>query len=273
MSLVKLGLCSSRRGGFRQGPAQSSLQNAVEFYCTGPVLASPGRKLTLAKLDSTAEDLELSIQEALKEQVTHVFFLSPRVLLPFYALERLFQLRVKAVSGISWTWREGQAGEGQEIYPRIGYFDSEGRAFPYFGWSAPDIFQADWCGLDCLLLEREALEEIAELLILFQDWPPALRISQSLRSRKIPIIIDSFIQCPQVITSTTREGRKTRKLIPNLYAWREFSRDFPNRRIPRGRVYDPAYRGRIWYRNWLGRCHGTFKDEDAAELAAMKKLN
>ena len=38
--------------------------------------------------------------------------------------------------------------------------------------------------------------------------------------------------------------------FPSPDAWREFSRDNDARRIPCGRVYDPAYRGRAWYRSW-----------------------
>jgi hypothetical protein len=260
---VKLGLCCSRRRAFHQGPAQSSLQNAIQFWETSPEWLSGDRNLSISRLDATTENLNQSLQEAAERGVTHVFFLSPRVILPFYALERFLGMRARAVSGISWTWKTNRPGEIPEVYPRVGFFDDEGRAFPYFGWTAPDIFQADWCGLDCLLLEQKVLEEISGPLRRLGDSPPALGISQALRSQGIPIIIDSFIQCPRMFARIAEDGRQQRMLIPSLYAWQEFSRDFPNRKIPRGRVYDPSYRGREWYREWLKRCKVTLHGENS----------
>jgi hypothetical protein len=209
--------------------------------------------LSLSPLDGSAEDLEPSLQEAIREDVTHVLFLSPGALLPFYSLQRLVDLRLSAVSGISWTWRPGGAGNEAEISPRIGFFDPEGNAYPYFGWHAPDIFEVDWCGLDCLLLSRDALEKIVDPLAALAGTEPALRISMALRSRKIPIVVDSFVQCPQVIT-LPMNGGTARKLVPSPRTWLEFSRDFSRRKLPRGPAHDPSYRGRPWYREFVKRC-------------------
>lgn len=249
MSGLKLGLCCSRPECFAESPAQSSLTNAVQFFQVSEADSFlGGRRLTLAQFDASATDLELGLREAAENDVTHVLFLSPRTLLPVYAIQSLLAMGVSAVSGISWTWMPGQAGDSPEIFPRLGYFDPEGRPFPYFGWCAPNLFEVDWCGLDCLLLSREALEEIAEPLSRVQGREPALRISQCLRSRGIRILIDSSIQCPRAVGM---EAPPKRKLIPSEYTWREFSKDFPDRRLPRGAHYDPAYRGRAWYREWL----------------------
>lgn len=251
MSLVRLGLCCSRAEGFRWD-AQSSLRNAVQFLqiSQDDEEEGDGGLLSLSPLDGSAEDLEESLLEATDQGLTHLFFLSPGALLPFYSLQRLIDLRVPAVGGISWTWRPGASGEDPEIFPRIGYFDGEGRPYPYFGWSAPDIFEVDWCGLDCLLLERDAIERIIEPLRILRGRDPALRISLALRSLGIPIRVDSFVQCPQVITLPSG----ARKLIPSPGAWLEFSRDCSARRLPRGSVFDPSYRGRVWYRDWVKRC-------------------
>jgi hypothetical protein len=260
VSTVRLGLCCTRSGGFRPGPARSSLRNAVRFFRISQEGTRNDEGLTLALLDAGAEALERSLREAVENDVTHVLFLSPGAILPFYSLQSLLELPVAAVSGISWTWRAGADGglplragaDGglPDISPRIGFYDPEGRPFPYFGWSAPDIFEVDWCGLDCLLVEREAIEEIAEPLARLRHVEPGMRISQALRSRGIPILVDSFIQCPQVV----RDADGSRRLIPSPRVWLEFSRDFPERRLPAGSVYDPAYRGRRWYREWVRRC-------------------
>lgn len=249
MSLVRLGLCCSRPESLREGPARSSLENAVRFFRVSQGDESGGRLLSLARLETGAHSLERNLREAVENEVTHVLFLSPGAILPFYSLQSLLDMRARAVSGISWTWKVGRPDEA-ECHPRIGYFDPEGRAYPYFGWSAPDIFEVDWCGLDCLLLDRMAIEEILEPLTRLRGLPPHLRVSLALRWMKVPILVDSFIQCPRVAGGF--DG--ARKLVPSPLAWMEFSRDFPDRRIPIGAVYDPAYRGRAWYGEWTLRC-------------------
>jgi hypothetical protein len=252
VSLVRLGLCCSRPESLRKGPARSSLENAVRFFRVSQGDASGGRLLSLARLETGARSLERNIREALENQVTHVLFLSPGAVLPFYSLQSLLDMRARAVSGISWTWKVGRPGKEPRCHPRIGYFGPEGRAYPYFGWSAPDIFEVEWCGLDCLLLDRTAIEEIVEPLTRLRGIPPHLRVSLALRWRKVPILVDSFIQCPRV----AKGSGGTRKLVPNPLAWIEFSREFTDPRIPLGAVYDPAYRGRAWYREWTARCMG-----------------
>jgi hypothetical protein len=256
VSVVRLGLCCSRPESLRKGPAGSSLENAVRFFRISQGDEAGGDLLSLSRLETCASScgrngLDRNLREAVENEVTHVLFLSPGAVLPFYSLQSLLDMRARAVSGISWTWKVGLPG-GAECHPRIGYFDPEGRAYPYFGWSAPDIFEVDWCGLDCLLLDRGALEEILEPLTRLRGLPPHLRVSLALRWKKIPILVDSFIQCPRVAKGS--EGK--RKLVPSPLAWMEFSRDFPARRIPIGAVYDPAYRGRAWYREWTERCRG-----------------
>lgn len=252
MSGVKLGLCCNRPDGLLLGPAQSSLDNAVHFFHVAEAdspLIRPAH-LTLAQLDASAADLERSLEEAVRNDVTHVLFLSSRTLLPFYSIQRLISAGVPAVTGVSWTWMVGLPGEVPEIFPRLGYFDPEGRPYPYFGWSAPSIFEVDWCGLDCLLLSREALEEIAEPLRLIQGKEPALRVSHCLRSGGVPIIVDTMVQCPRLVAPWDGPFER-RRLVPAPRTWRQFSRDCAERNVPRGRVHDPSYRGRAWYRQWV----------------------
>jgi hypothetical protein len=283
VSGVKLGLCCSRPEGFFRGPAQSSLASAVQFFQVSQAdwldedelvegdLLSLEEILILEELEASAADLEQSLEEALENDVTHVLFLSPRTLLPFYSIQALLAMGVDAVSGVSWTWLVGPPGEEPHVFPRIGYYDPEGRPYPYFGWSAPDLFEVDWCGLDCLLLSRRALEEIALPLERIRTREPALRISQCLRSAGVPILIDSSVQCPRVVASPPAAVRRpillsapaaladpelTRprprlRLVPSPRAWREFSRDNRERRMPSGPLHDPAYRGRDWYRQWV----------------------
>jgi hypothetical protein len=246
VSGVKLGLCCSRPEAFHQGLPQSSLENALEFSHfsrSNPFL--PAEPLSLARLDAGAADLEQSIHEAVENEVTHILFLSYRALLPFYSIEKLLSLPVSAASGISWTWMPGQAGETPEVFPRVGYFDPEGRPYPYFGWSAPGLFEVEWCGLDCLLLSREALEGVAAVMDRVRGREPALRISQCLRSCGIPILVDSSVQCPRVVSPWGPQ------IVPSEDTWREFSSDGAGRRVPLGRHYDPSYRGRAWYREWV----------------------
>lgn len=258
MSTVRLGLCFSHVGGLRQESARDSLRNALRFFRIsrrdGPL--EEGR-LSLAPLDAGAADLDRSLEESLAEDVTHVLFLSPGVLLPFYAIQSLLELRLGAVSGISWSWRPGPV---PDIFPRIGYFDPEGRPYPWFSWSAPDLFEVGWCGLDCLLLERRVLKEIADPLRRLDHLAPSLRISLALRARRIPILVDSFIQCPILVSA----GALERRIMPSPQAWLEFSRDFADRKIPRERNFDPAYRGRSWYRDWVKRCFSASDLEFAA---------
>jgi hypothetical protein len=253
VSTVRLGLCCSRPADLRPGPARSSLKNAIQFFRVSQD-EDPGEVVAMAQLDSSPADLEGGIRQAVERDVTHMLFLSPGAILPFYSLEVLLGMRERAVSGVSFSIQAGTAGEAPEIFPRLGFFDPEGRAYPYFGWSAPNIFQVDWCGLDCLLLARDALEEIAGPLARLRSLPPALRISQALRTRGIPILIDSCIECPQLTLIPGPEGGVTGTMLPGPAAWREFSRDCPDRRIPRGPLFDPAYRGRAWYREWVERC-------------------
>jgi hypothetical protein len=254
VSAVKLGLCSSRPDGLLSWPAQSSLENAVQFFQvseTGSVEGgmAAGECLSLARFDASAADLEQSLREAADNDVTHILFLSPRTLLPFYSLQRLIDMDVSAVTGVSWTWMPG--GEGPDIFPRIGFFDPEGRPYPYFGWTAPGLFEVDWCGLDCLLLSRGALEEIAGPVEWVRGKEPALRISQCLRMLGIPILVDASVQCPRVVSPPLAPCERSRhRLVPSPRTWREFSRDCPARSVPRGHVFDPAYRGRSWYRDW-----------------------
>ncbi len=253
MTLVRLGLCCSHPEGFLNGPVRRSLENAVEFFQVARSPAGDGRPLTLARLDSRSAQVESSLEEAFEYGITHVLFLSPSVILPFYSLQSLIDMRAPAVSGISWSWRPGADGELPDIFPRIGFYDAEGRPYPFFGWCAPDVFAVDWCGLDCLLIRRDALEEIGDPLRLLRGQPPEVRVSTALRSRGIPILIDSSIQCPKVLLNRPASGRPEREMVPGPRAWLEFSRDFRNRKIPTG-LYDPAYRGRSWYREWVLRC-------------------
>ncbi len=268
MPLVRLGLFCGRRDEFGVGPARSALENAVEFFEVSQSPRAGGRgALALARLDASATDIEASLREAVMNDVTHVLFLSPNTILPFYSLQSLLDMRARAVTGISWTYRAARAGAEPVLFPRIGYFDPEGRPFPYFGWSAPDVFEVDWCGIDCLLVERDAIEEIIPPLRGLREFPQHLRISLALRSSGIPIVVDSFIQCPNVMRGLTPAGRATRKLVPGPRAWLEFSRDYADRRVPIGPVYDPAYRGRQWYREWLTRC---LHDEDGSAPAVKR---
>jgi hypothetical protein len=253
VSDVRLGLCCSRLASLRPGPAQSSLKNALQFFQVSRDGISE-EVVAASQLDFTPADLEGGIHQAVKRDVTHMLFLSPGAILPFYSLEVLLGMRQRAASGVSFSFHPGSAAEPPEIFPRLGFFDPEGRAYPYFGWSAPDIFQVDWCGLDCLLLARSALEEIAAPLAGMPHPSPALRISQALRSRGIPILIDSSVECPQLLQAGHPGDGASGKMLPGPGAWREFSRDFPDRRIPRGPIFDPAYRGRRWYREWVDRC-------------------
>jgi hypothetical protein len=240
----------------RPGPARSSLKNALQFFQVSRDGVSE-EIVAASQLDSTPAGLEGSIRQAVRRDVTHMLFLSPGAILPFYSLEVLLGMRQRAASGVSFSFHPGDAGEAPEIYPRLGFFDPEGRAYPYFGWSAPDIFQVDWCGLDCLLLDRSALEEVAGLLAASPELPPPLRVSHALKSRGIPIFIDSCVECPQLLQARDHQDGSDGEMLPGPAAWREFSRDCPDRRIPRGPLFDPAYRGRRWYREWVDRCVGS----------------
>jgi hypothetical protein len=286
VSGVKLGLCCSRPEGFVKGPARSSLENAVQFFqivhadSLGEGDLADAEALSLGQLDSSAANLEWSLMEALENEVTHVLFLSSRTVFPFYSIQRMVAMEADAVSGISWTWLPGQGGDRPEVFPRLGYFDPEGRPYPYFGWSAPALFEVDWCGLDCLLLSRAALEEIAHPLERIGGREPALRISHCLRSRGVPILVDSSVQCPRMVSippgpresgavksclfprylpspAARAEGCPEVRLVPSPATWREFQRDNLDRQVPLGRAYDPAYRGRSWYRQWVAAVAGA----------------
>ena len=253
MSAVRLGLFCSRPASLRPGPARRSLKNALQFFQVSQDQVAE-QIVAASQLDADPADLAGSIRQAVKRDVTHMLFLSPGAILPFYSLEVLLGMRQKAASGVSFSFRPGSAGEPPVIFPRLGFFDPEGRAYPYFGWSAPDIFQVDWCGLDCLLLDRSALEEIAEPLAASPELPPPLRVSHALKSRGIPIFIDSCVECPRFQKARDPQSGSDGEMLPGPAAWREFSRDCPDRRIPRGPLFDPAYRGRRWYREWVDRC-------------------
>ncbi len=281
----KLGICYSRSGGHPGAGgglpgdrAWSSLCGAIGFLEDGFLqVGDEGRTadadaIGVARFHaSVAADLDRGLRGALASDVTHVLFLSPGTILPFYAIQSLLALKRPAVSGVSWSWAASKAEElvGERagkpqaargglplIFPRLGFYDPEGQAFPYFGWTAPNLFEVDWCGLDCLLLDRETVAGLVASLGEARDGHPAQRISRSLHKRGVRILIDSFIQCPKVAGRSicslpVSEGGEA--LIPASEVWREFSNDCPNRTLPRGQFLDPAWRGREWYRNWVRR--------------------
>ncbi len=277
----KLGVCYSRTVGLQGGGrpeerAWTSLCSAIGFFEDGFLedgAESRGADeggISVARFHATlAADLSGGLHKALASGVTHVLFLSPGTILPFYAIQSLIALKRPAVSGVSWSWAAPAEGEmvGERtrrasrdskdlplIFPRLGFYDPEERPCPYFGWTAPELFEVDWCGLDCLLLEREVIAGLAHGLRDARDGEAAQWISRSLHRKGVRILIDSFIQCPKVAGRSicrppVSEGGET--LIPSSDVWREFSKNCPNRTLPRGRFIDPAWRGREWYRNWV----------------------